>query len=168
MPIADWLPYPPPLYINIGFGLRFEIFLDHPFGPSTLTLRFIPRDRPLLVESLDYNDRLLWRFAVQFSSKNRTLSSWTLAHMTVQFCSRPSTFARPSTLRTVHFHSFGPSTLDQTWQWHFPTSAKLSNFRLSNLKLSNFSFLPTALSNFSFLPTALSNYTYPQNPPDRG
>ena len=21
MPIADWLPYPPPLYINIGFGL---------------------------------------------------------------------------------------------------------------------------------------------------
>ena len=22
MPIADWLPYPPPLYINIGFGLR--------------------------------------------------------------------------------------------------------------------------------------------------
>jgi len=22
MPIADWLSYPPPLYINIGFGLR--------------------------------------------------------------------------------------------------------------------------------------------------
>ena len=22
IPIADWLPYPPPLYINIGFGLR--------------------------------------------------------------------------------------------------------------------------------------------------
>ena len=22
MPIADWLPYPPPLYINIGFGPR--------------------------------------------------------------------------------------------------------------------------------------------------
>ena len=21
MPIADWLPYSPPLYINIGFGL---------------------------------------------------------------------------------------------------------------------------------------------------
>ena len=21
MPIADWLPYPPPLYINIGFEL---------------------------------------------------------------------------------------------------------------------------------------------------
>ena len=21
MPIADWLPYPPPLYINVGFGL---------------------------------------------------------------------------------------------------------------------------------------------------
>ena len=27
MPIADWLPYPPPLYINIGFrlsGLRYQ------------------------------------------------------------------------------------------------------------------------------------------------
>ena len=22
MPIADWLPYPPPLYTNIGYGLR--------------------------------------------------------------------------------------------------------------------------------------------------
>jgi len=22
IPIADWLPYPPPVYINIGFGLR--------------------------------------------------------------------------------------------------------------------------------------------------
>ena len=22
MSIADWLPYPPPLYINIGFGLN--------------------------------------------------------------------------------------------------------------------------------------------------
>ena len=27
---------------------------------------------------------------------------------------KPSTFARPSTLRTVHFHPFGLSTLDQT------------------------------------------------------
>ena len=27
MPIADWLPYPPPLYINIGFGLR-QKFVD--------------------------------------------------------------------------------------------------------------------------------------------
>ena len=28
MPIADWLPNPPPLYINIGFGLskkRFQL-----------------------------------------------------------------------------------------------------------------------------------------------
>ena len=23
MPIADWLSYPPPFYINIGFGLRY-------------------------------------------------------------------------------------------------------------------------------------------------
>ena len=38
MPIADWLSYPPPLYINIGFGLsisvKFEIsawkqFISH-------------------------------------------------------------------------------------------------------------------------------------------
>ena len=39
----------------------------------------------------------------------------------------------------------------------FPTSAKLSNFRLSNLKLSN----------FSFFPTALSNYTYPKKSPKK-
>ena len=25
MPIADWLRYPPPLYINIGFGLRDRV-----------------------------------------------------------------------------------------------------------------------------------------------
>ena len=30
----------------------------------------------------------------------------------------PSTFARPSTLRTVHFHPFGPSTLDLTRGYH--------------------------------------------------
>ena len=24
MPIADWLSYPPPLYINIGFGLSLK------------------------------------------------------------------------------------------------------------------------------------------------
>ena len=34
--------------------------------------------------------------------------------------------------------------------WLFSTSAKLSNFRLSNLKLSNFSFFPTALSNYTY------------------
>ena len=29
MPIADWLPYPPSLYINIGFGLSlFSAKLD--------------------------------------------------------------------------------------------------------------------------------------------
>ena len=31
----------------------------------------------------------------------------------------------------------------------FPTSAQLSNFKLSNLKLSNFSFFPTVLSNYT-------------------
>ena len=25
MPVADWLPYPPPLYINIGFGPRLRL-----------------------------------------------------------------------------------------------------------------------------------------------
>ena len=40
--------------------------------------------------------------------------------------------------------------------WLFPTSAKPSNFRSSNLKLSNFSFFPTALSNFTEL-TILPN-----------
>ena len=25
MPITDWLPYPPPLYINIGFGLSYSL-----------------------------------------------------------------------------------------------------------------------------------------------
>ena len=28
MPIADWLPYPLPLYINIGFGLRLWVTLS--------------------------------------------------------------------------------------------------------------------------------------------
>ena len=35
MPIADWLPYPSPLYINIGFGLRtFGEVYDHEMNES--------------------------------------------------------------------------------------------------------------------------------------
>ena len=34
--------------------------------------------------------------------------------MTVQFVSRPSTIARPFIFRTVNFHPFEPSTLNQT------------------------------------------------------
>ena len=36
------------------------------------------------------------------------------------------------------------------FSWLFLISAKLSNFRLSNLKLPNFSFFPTALSNYTY------------------
>ena len=68
--------------------------------PSTSTLRFFPRDRPLLVE---------WPSTL-------THESWpsTLAQKTVHYRPWPSTFARPFTLRTVHFHPFSPSTLDRT------------------------------------------------------
>ena len=58
--------------------------------PSISTLRFIPT-------------------TVHFGSKHRSLSS-----LTLHFGSRPSIFARPFTLRTVHFHPFWPSTLDLT------------------------------------------------------
>ena len=46
--------------------------------------------------------------------------------------------------------------------WLFPTSAKLSNFRLSSLKHSNFSFFTTALSNYthSTIRLYLSTATY--------
>ena len=56
---------------------------------------------------------------VHFGPKDRPLSS-TLAKMTVQFGSRPSTFGQTVhfratfTLRTVYFRPYGPSTLDQT------------------------------------------------------
>ena len=53
--------------------------------------------------------------------------------------------------------SFQLQSVLSNFAWLFPTSAKLSNFRLSNLKLSN----------FSFFPTALSNYTYPKKSPKK-
>ena len=56
-----------------------------------------------------------------------------------------SNFAR---LFPTSLGSFQPRSVLSNFARFFPTSAKLSNFRLSNLKLSNFSFFPTALSNY--------------------
>ena len=138
MPIADWLPYPP-LYIYIGFGLRvwnIDLYFDI-FG-SILTLL----DRSLRHFDLSRgtvhfksNDLLLWPLTVQFSSKNRSLSS---------------------TLRNVHFGPDSAVTLS-IFIDKFPSSFKLSNFSQSfptAAKLSNFGGpfqLHKKLSNFAWL-----------------
>ena len=63
-----------------------------------------------------------------------------------------SNFARffPTLLGSLQLRS-----ILSNFAWLFPTSAKLSNFRLSNLKLSNFSFFPTALSNYTYPPNTM-------------
>ena len=51
MPIAHWLPYPPPLYINIGFGLWVLKILD--FGISSISSEYkseIRRSRDLIFD----------------------------------------------------------------------------------------------------------------------
>ena len=84
------------------------------FGPSSLTLS----DRPLLVEwpSTLTHDRPLWLKRPSTIVLDRPLwLKWPSGLAQDRpLLDRPSTFARPSTLRTVHFHPFGPSTLDQT------------------------------------------------------
>ena len=55
-----------------------------------------------------------WQSTLAQKTVHHRPEPFTLAQMTVQFGSRPSTFAWPSTLRTVHCHPFGPSTSDQT------------------------------------------------------
>ena len=56
-----------------------------------------------------------WAMTVHLGSKDRPLLFWPsiLAQMSVHF-GQIVYFTRPSTLRTVHFHSFWPPTLDQT------------------------------------------------------
>ena len=52
MPIADWLPYPPPLYINIGFFCsKILIFLDFPDSSRNQPMTKIGWIRPFLVQS---------------------------------------------------------------------------------------------------------------------
>ena len=53
---------------------------------------------------------------IPFSFKYRTLSSKIVnsGQNTVQFCSRPSIFAGPSTFKTINFHHLEPSILDLT------------------------------------------------------
>ena len=45
MPIADWLPYPPSLYINIGFGLNVA-YLDRQHHYSSVFLRDLDSNSP--------------------------------------------------------------------------------------------------------------------------
>ena len=86
--------------------------------PSTSTLRFIPRDRPLLVEwpSTLTHDRPLWLKRPFTIVLDRPLwLEWPSSLAQDRpLLDGPSTFAWPFTLRTVHFHPFGPFTLNQT------------------------------------------------------
>ena len=76
--------------------------------PSTSTLRFIPRDRPLLVEwpSTLTHDRPLWLKRPFTIVLDRPLwLEWPSSLAQDRpLLDGPSTFARPFTLRTVHFH----------------------------------------------------------------
>ena len=110
---------------------NFWTVLDHfvTFWPSTFKLL----DRTLWhwwtvhFHPLIHSD--LRHVNVHFGSKDRPQSLWTVHFgsndcpfwfKTVHFwidrslLDRPSTFARPSTWRTVRFYPFGPSTLDLT------------------------------------------------------
>ena len=78
------------------------------FGPSTSTLWFIPRDRPLLVEwpSTLTHDRPLWLKRPSTIVLDRPVwLKWPSSLAQDRpLLDGPSTFARPFTLRTVHFH----------------------------------------------------------------
>ena len=100
---------------NVHQRIEWRPFLEEFwYGPYRMAIvSLIPRDCALLVEwpSTWTHDRPLWLKKPSTIVLDRSLwLKWpfSLAQMTVQFGSRPSTFARLSILRTVHF---GPDSL---------------------------------------------------------
>ena len=146
--------------VRDGSGRSFELnWTVNVEGHLTKSGRYLGKNRSVEVDGL------------KIFKKNGPLSSWTLAHMTVQFGSRPSTYARPITFNkdhplslfwTVHFGPDSAVTLSNSSD-NFPSSFKLSNFSQNfptAAKLFNFSEtfkIRTSLGSFQLQPV-LSNF----------
>ena len=136
-------------------GFLGTVYLSRPYILSRGPYIFIRQDRIFSAWTVYFtgDPSQLSKFIQTFQLQPELSNCSETFQLQRNFPTKNKTFQLRSVLS--NFARFFPTSIGSfqlrsvlsNFAWVFPTTAKLSNFRLSNLKLSNFSFFPTALSN---------------------